>query len=132
MLTRKQRAQLDKVTTMIGEDVILKDGVLCAQNTVRIDGQYKGEINSKGALIIGGSGVVDGNIQCENIVISGKVNGNIQSSNQVHIRDTGVVEGDISCLTIIIDEGAVFIGKCSITRETEYALHEDVESSVAN
>lgn len=116
MLTRKQRAQLDKVATLIGEDVVLKDGILYAQNTLRIDGQYRGEINSKGAVVIGGNGIVDGSIRGENIIVSGKVNGDIKSSNQVHIRDTGSVTGDVSCLTIIIEEGGIFMGKCNITK----------------
>lgn len=116
MLTRKQRAQLDKVATLIGEDVVLKDGILYAQNTLRIDGQYRGEINSKGAVVIGGNGIVDGSIRGENIIVSGKVNGDIKSTNQVHIRDTGSVTGDVSCLTIIIEEGGIFMGKCNITK----------------
>ena len=59
MLTRRQKAQLDRVATLIGEDVVLKDGALYAQNTLRIDGQYRGEINSQGAVIIGTSGIVE-------------------------------------------------------------------------
>ena len=47
MLTRRQKAQLDRVATLIGEDFVLKDGALYAQNTLRIDGQYRGEINSQ-------------------------------------------------------------------------------------
>jgi cytoskeletal protein CcmA (bactofilin family) len=116
MLTRRQKAQLDRVATLIGEDVVLKDGALYAQNTLRIDGQYRGEINSQGAVIIGTGGIVEGSIQGENIIVSGRVSGDIKASNQVHIRDTGSVSGDISCFTIIIEEGGIFVGNCHINK----------------
>ena len=116
MLTRRQKAQLDRVATLIGEDVVLKDGALYAQNTLRIDGQYRGEINSQGAVIIGTGGIVEGSIQGENIIVSGRVSGDIKASNQVHIRDTGSVSGDISCFTIIIEEGGFFVGNCHINK----------------
>jgi len=119
MLTRRQKAQLDTVSTLIGEDVVLKEGVLYAQNTLRIDGQYRGEISSQGAVIIGTGGIVEGSIQGENIIVSGKVIGDIKASNQVHIRDTGSVSGDISCFTIIIEEGGIFVGNCHIDRAVD-------------
>lgn len=131
MLTRKQRAQFEKISTLLGEDLVIKDGVLFAQNTVRIDGSYKGEIQSKGALIIGGNGQVEGNIQCENITISGKVMGNINSSNQIHIKDTGSVMGDLECMTIIIEEGGIFMGRCNITKAiiNDVPLEDDDENT---
>ena len=131
MLTRKQKAQFSKVTSMLGEDVVIKDGIIYAQQTLRIDGQFKGEINSKGALIIGSEGGVDGNIQCENIIIAGKVEGNVQAVNQVHIHKSGRVNGDITCDSIVIDEGGVFVGQSSIIKEAEVEAEPKPEEQVS-
>lgn len=118
-MSKKQRkTQYDKVSTIIADDVIIKDGLLQAERTIRIEGRIVGEINTKGSVVVGTSGHVEGDITCENILICGHIQGNVKSHGQIHITDTGTVNGDIMCQNIVIDEGAIFTGKCTINKET--------------
>ncbi|HPT77534.1 MAG TPA: polymer-forming cytoskeletal protein [Candidatus Atribacteria bacterium] len=114
---KNSKTQYDKVSTIIADDVVIKDGHLQAEKTIRIEGRLLGDINTRGSLVIGTSGHVEGDISCENILICGYIQGNIKACGQIHITETGVVNGDITCQNIVIDEGAIFTGKCTINKE---------------
>ena len=77
-----------------------------------MDGTIKGEVKSKGTIIIGTSGKVIGNIATQEIVIAGRVEGDINALGKVEITSTGRIYGDIRTKSIIIDENAIFQGKC--------------------
>ena len=49
-------------------------GEINSNGDVRIDGQLKGTINTKGKVVIGKKGKVEGEINCSNADISGEVN----------------------------------------------------------
>jgi cytoskeletal protein CcmA (bactofilin family) len=100
-----------KLNTIIGEDSVL-EGILNVSETARVDGTIKGEVKSKGTIIIGTSGKVIGNIATQEIVIAGRVEGDINALGKVEITSTGRIYGDIRTKSIIIDENAIFQGKC--------------------
>lgn len=112
-MAKKIKTKYDRVSTLLASDLVLEDGRLSAKSTVRIDGRFTGEIDLKGSLVIGKNGYVQGNINCENVLVAGNIQGNVHSFDQVHIASSGTINGDIACSRIIIDEGAVFTGKCT-------------------
>ncbi len=116
---KDRKPQYDKVSTVIADDVIIKNGQLQAEKTIRIEGRIVGEINTRGSLVIGANGHVEGDITCDNILICGHINGNVTAYDQIHITDSGVINGDITCQNIVIDEGAIFTGKCTINKEPD-------------
>ncbi|GAB1418701.1 polymer-forming cytoskeletal protein [Bacteroidales bacterium] len=81
----------------------------------RIDGELIGSINSEGRIVIGGSGVVKGNITCQNADISGILTGNLHSADLTHFKATAVVEGDLKTSRLAIELGAKFTGKCNMS-----------------
>ncbi len=86
------------------------EGKLSFKDTVRIDGEFSGEISSENTLIVGESGEITATIRSNMVVVSGSVVGNIYAGRQVVLHKTARVEGDLDCPSIMIEEGAVFNG----------------------
>ena len=91
-------------------------GDLTFEGTVRIDGRFEGNINSKDALVIGENATVDAEIHVGQIIISGRVSGNIAAAESVEINQKAQVHGNIklSGNKLTIHEGAVFSGGCEM------------------
>lgn len=89
-------------------------GNIDIKGTLRIDGDFEGEVNCPETLIIGKSGVVKADIRVKNAVIGGKLLGNIQASNKIELQTGSHVEGDIATARLVIDEGVFFEGACKM------------------
>jgi len=90
------------------------EGKLSFKDTVRIDGGFKGEIESENTLIVGESGEIDATIKSPTVIVSGTVTGNIVASLKVALHKNAHVDGDIETPSIVIEEGAVFNGRLSM------------------
>jgi cytoskeletal protein CcmA (bactofilin family) len=94
-------------------------GNIDLKGTLRIDGDFDGEINCPETLIIGKSGVVKADVKVKNAVIGGKLVGNVSATNKIELQTGSHVEGDISTARLVIDEGVFFEGACKMgTQQT--------------
>ncbi len=82
------------------------EGLLSFDGTVRIDGLFKGEIQTNDCLIIGESGRVDAELQVGHLIVMGELNGNVRASEKVELTATGHVKGDVITSVLVIQEGA--------------------------
>jgi cytoskeletal protein CcmA (bactofilin family) len=89
-------------------------GSIDLKGTLRIDGDFDGEIKCPETLIIGKSGVVKAEVNVKNAVIGGKLVGNIVATNKIELQTGSHVEGDISTARLVIDEGVFFEGACKM------------------
>ena len=81
----------------------------------RIDGALRGNIVSKAKIIVGRSGVVEGNIKCANIEVEGNVK--VESlivSELLSLKATANLIGNIETGKIAIEPGAEFSGNCKM------------------
>jgi cytoskeletal protein CcmA (bactofilin family) len=85
----------------------------------RIDGNVKGNIHSKGKIIIGESGSVEGDIVCNIIDIEGAVKANIHAAEQLSLRSTATLTGNVIVKKIAIEMGANFEGNCRMNTEPQ-------------
>ena len=92
-------------------------GDLHASNDIRIDGELKGKIFTKGRLVIGQMAKVEGEVNSPNVDILGPMEGNIGSTGT--LRAKAVFTGTIKAAYIAIESGAVFNGECHIQREVQ-------------
>jgi cytoskeletal protein CcmA (bactofilin family) len=93
-------------------------GTIDLKGTLRVDGDFDGEVKCPETLIIGKSGVVKANVTVKNAVIGGKLVGNIKATNKIELQTGSHVEGDISTSRLVIDEGVFFEGACRMGSET--------------
>ena len=55
-------------------------GDVNSNGDIRIDGNLVGNLNTKGKIIIGSSGRIEGNIICQNADLFGQIKGNINTN----------------------------------------------------
>lgn len=114
MKERKREFEEDKITGFFDKDTEIK-GELSFKGSFRIDGRFKGKVDSDSMLIIGDSGKVDADIKIGYTVIDGEVKGNIQASEKVEIHSNGRVIGTITTPKLIVEEGAYLEATCQTT-----------------
>lgn len=127
MFSGKKRSEPDHdVKAFLGNGTEF-NGKLVFSGSVRIDGNFKGDIMGGGLLISGDGSRIEGNIMVDNIVISGEVFGNIEAKDKVEIDSRGKLFGDMVSDVLVIHEGAVFEGNCRMADgQRTGALHEDI------
>ena len=95
--------------TVIGKGIIVK-GELSGDEDVKIEGRVEGKILLTKNLLVGQAGVIEADVEAENINIGGSVTGNIKAQNRVEIVSSGKMMGDIQAPQVIVAEGAHFKG----------------------
>ena len=108
----------NRITAFLGQETEF-EGNLSFKGMVRIDGRFKGEINTEGTLIVGESAVIDSDIYASNVIISGEIRGHIIAGEKIEILSPGRVFGDIEAPSVAINTGVVFEGNCQIQSQDE-------------
>jgi len=114
----------DKIENIVGPTASFSGDLKC-DGGVRIDGVYRGSVETMGNVIIGEAAKVVADITGRNISVAGAVRGNIKASGRLEILSTGQVWGDISVDSFLIDEGGFFNGSSTMRGEMEPILMEE-------
>ena len=120
MLGRKTKEE-DEVRAFLGKGAEFT-GKLMFSGSVRIDGDFKGDIFGNGTLVIGEGAEVEADIHVDSVLISGSVRGQIDVKKNVKIYSPGRLLGDVNTPSFSIEEGAFFEGTCRMTR-SEAEIH---------
>tara|TARA_B110000467_G_C18288193_1_gene463038 strand:- start:178 stop:600 length:423 start_codon:yes stop_codon:yes gene_type:complete len=97
----------------IGQGSIIK-GDIITQGDLRIDGTLTGSITTKGRLVLGETGLVEGEVVCQNALIAGTLKAKIQVHELLSLKTTANLLGDIITNKLAIEPGANFTGSCSM------------------
>ncbi|MBN2199018.1 MAG: polymer-forming cytoskeletal protein [Candidatus Aminicenantes bacterium] len=95
------------------------NGELIFRGSFRIDGNFKGKINSESMLVVGDTGRVEAEIKAGRVVVNGEVKGSIQALETVEIHGKGRVIGSINTPRIIVEDGAYLEVTCQTTESAE-------------
>ena len=98
-------------TTLISSGTSLK-GDISSNGDLRIDGTIIGNITSSAKIIIGASGVVEGDINGNQADIVGKVSGNVRAKELLQLRGESVVTGNLYAGKLQVEPSATFNGQC--------------------
>lgn len=99
---------------VIAQGTQLQGNMLTASDC-RIDGALRGNIESKAKIIVGRSGLVEGNIKCANIEIEGTVKAeSLLVTELISLKATANLIGNIETGKIAIEPGAEFSGNCKM------------------
>lgn len=102
-------------------------GELHFEDTFRVEGKLTGSVVSKGQLIVGHNGEIDGEIRVERIYISGTVRGTLRAGERVEITSTGKVLADLFTPSLTVEDGAFFEGRCSMQTKTSEARPSETQ-----
>lgn len=123
----------DRLNVIVEGSKIIGDFI--AESNVRIDGEIQGNVSSSAKVVIGRTGIINGNLVCADSDVEGKIDGVLKVENLLTLRSTAKVVGEISTSKIQIEEGAEFSGNCKMSNFTastspsaakENTLQEDV------
>lgn len=123
MLKKEKPFNNELLSTVIGQDTFFK-GVIHTQRSIRIEGDFEGEINSQGEVYIGEKSKCKANIFGKKVIVAGEVIGSIECTGGLQITQTGKVYGDISGDQLIIDEGAIYKGKVNMDLISSQNVYE--------
>jgi cytoskeletal protein CcmA (bactofilin family) len=98
---------------ILGPGAVVK-GEIQVNGDFRIDGTLKGTIQCKGKIVVGPTGKIDGEIQCQNADFSGEVTATVKVSELLTLKETARFSGDITTGKLAIEPGAKFSGTCSM------------------
>jgi cytoskeletal protein CcmA (bactofilin family) len=111
MEDRKRAINENKMTGFLDKDTHIK-GDLSFKGSFRIDGSFKGTIDSESTLIVGENGKIEAEIKVGYIVVNGEIKGNIQAKEKVEINSTGRVIGSVTAPKLVVEEGAYLETSC--------------------
>jgi cytoskeletal protein CcmA (bactofilin family) len=100
---------VDKIENVVGRSCVVH-GDLVAEGAFRVDGTIQGGVESKGAVVVGESGAVTGNVRAVDVLVAGKIHGNVVCTGHLDILASGVIEGDIDAKSLRVEVGGVFAG----------------------
>ena len=108
----------EKNTTinLIGEGTDIQ-GDITSSGDIRIDGSLKGNLNTKGKVVIGATGKVVGEITCKNSEVLGSIEGKIHVAELLSLKPTAKIVGDLTTKKLSIDPGSTFTGNCKMSEQ---------------
>lgn len=104
-----QKRKYEEITAFLGRSAEF-DGKLIFKGSVRIDGNFSGEIFGEGALLVGEGADIKAKILSDSVIVNGDVLGQIEVKERIEIYPPGRVMGGIKTPILVVKEGAVFEG----------------------
>jgi cytoskeletal protein CcmA (bactofilin family) len=104
-------------TSLLSKEVKI-EGDIQGNEDLQVDGQFKGSVKIAGNIYVGLTGIVEADVEADNIVVQGQITGNVLARKQLQIQSSGKLLGDCMAQTIDIKEGALFEGRSKMLRSS--------------
>lgn len=105
---------------LIGNGTTIK-GEVKSNGDIRIDGTLVGQVYSKGKIVVGNTGVIEGEIYCQNADFSGNITAKVEVSELLTLKATSRLKGEIVTNKLAIEPGARFTGTCTMDKDNTSA-----------
>jgi cytoskeletal protein CcmA (bactofilin family) len=89
-------------------------GTLLVTGTLRINGEFEGDILNCERLEIGEHGHMRADVEVREAVVLGRVVGNIRALGTIEMKAGAKVEGDVAALSVVMEPGVYFTGRCTM------------------
>jgi cytoskeletal protein CcmA (bactofilin family) len=89
-------------------------GTLMVAGTLRIEGEFDGDVLNCERLEVGEHGVMRTDIEVKSAEVYGKIYGTIRALGVVELRAGSHVEGDVAAASIVMEPGVFFNGRCTM------------------
>ncbi len=101
------------------------EGDIQSESDIRIDGTIKGNLKCSAKIIIGSTGVIEGEIHSKNAIIEGKFTGTLNVAELLNVKQTAEVSGEIYTNKLIVESGALFNVSCKMgAQHTKSSSHK--------
>ena len=109
------------------------EGDLKSEGDFRIEGTIKGTLITKGKVVVGSSGLIEGNLSCNNADVEGHIKGKLVISETLSLRASAHVDGDVQTGKLAVEPGATFNANCQMkdaVKALKTTLNPTLETSV--
>jgi len=89
-------------------------GTIMVSGTLRIEGDFEGDILNCERLEIGEHGLMRADIEVKEAVIYGRVFGNVRALGVLEMKSGARVEGDVAAISVVMEPGVFFSGRCTM------------------
>jgi cytoskeletal protein CcmA (bactofilin family) len=118
-------------STVLGRDDSLS-GRLQLKGGGQLLGNFSGQVECDGDLLIGPDAHVEADIRSEKVTIAGFVRGNVVASSRLKITNTGRLEGDAKVGALVVVEGGVHHGVIRVHPEGVPDREEEIIDAKAS
>lgn len=122
-MAKTSEPELNPCLNLLGNGTTI-EGNIQTHGDIRIDGVFKGNIQTASKLVIGATGIVEGEIICQNADIEGAAKSNIKVAELMSLKSTASVVGNINVGKLSIENGAMFSGQC-VMRQNHDNINEE-------
>src|SRR5215467_3993156 len=89
-------------------------GSLMVSGTLKIDGEFEGDILNCDRLEIGEHGLMRADVEVKEALIQGRVIGNVRALGVVELKTGSRMEGDVTAISVVMEPGVHFTGRCTM------------------
>lgn len=89
-------------------------GTLMVTGTLRIEGEYEGDILNCERLEVGEHGLMRADVEVKEALVEGRVDGNIRALGTIEMKAGARVEGDVTAMSVVMEQGVFFTGRCTM------------------
>lgn len=118
---------LERAINRIVEGTRFKGEIECESN-IRIDGSFEGELTTKGRLVVGPQGKVEGTIRCQNCEVEGTLTGQIAVDELLSLKSSAAVEGEVHYGQLSIEPGAKMAGNLHMGNKVKDLKQRDQQA----
>ena len=111
--SKQQSEDNNRPNTVIGVGSSVR-GTLMIGGTLRIDGEFEGDVLSCERLEIGEHGVLRSEVEVREAMIRGRVIGSVRALGVIELKTGARMDGDISAFSVVMEPGVHFTGRCTM------------------
>ncbi|TGL32601.1 polymer-forming cytoskeletal family protein [Leptospira koniambonensis] len=101
------------ISTVLGRGTNFS-GILNFKKPLEISGEFQGEIESEGFLLVSEGAKVRANIKAGTVIVGGEITGNVIATQRLEMLPSGKVNGNIKTAKLQIADGVIFEGNCEM------------------
>ena len=98
----------------IAQGTILK-GDIDSKGSFRIEGELIGNLNLEGKVVIGETGIIKGEVICENADVEGTFDGKLSVKTCLNLKSTSRITGEVITEQLVVEAGASFNATCQMS-----------------
>jgi cytoskeletal protein CcmA (bactofilin family) len=104
------------INAFLGAGTVFR-GHLAFEGVVRIDGEFEGDIESAGLLVVGRGARVSGRLVLGQLACDGLVAAEVTAATKVVVHASGRLEGTVRTPSLVVEEGGRLDGEVVMAPE---------------
>lgn len=114
-MIKNKEAEVPSIN-LLGAGTVVK-GEIKLNGDFRIDGTFIGSIQCKGKVVVGPTGIIEGDITCQNADFSGEIKATVKVAELITMKESAKFTGDLTTNKLAIEPGARFSGNCTMENQ---------------